>query len=264
MPGKMSVAERNPLAKGCEGCYFLSNYFGCCNYLIYTEKRRPCPGGEGCTVKTTQTPESWEKVILWDTVLAQKLYSQGATDAEISKACHAPIGQVKAFRSRHLGPANHKEGEKVGGMKVKWDTQKGLELWLQGETLAEISKKVGASQAAVSRYALRNWTDMEGQRVKQRGPGKHSWNTQKGYELWCNGLTDTQIAADVGVHPETIRTYRIKNWGESNAKRQMSWDTEKGLELFRQGMTPYKIARELGTCKQNVMSYARKHWEGER
>lgn len=68
MPSKMSAAERNPLAKGCEGCYFLSNYFGCCNYLIFTDKRRPCPGGEGCTVKTTQTPESWEKVILWDTV----------------------------------------------------------------------------------------------------------------------------------------------------------------------------------------------------
>ena len=26
-------------------------YSRCCHYLLLTDKRRPCPGGEGCTVK---------------------------------------------------------------------------------------------------------------------------------------------------------------------------------------------------------------------
>lgn len=38
----------------CEGCL---HYYGaykinrCCNYLLDTDKVRPCPPGEGCTVK---------------------------------------------------------------------------------------------------------------------------------------------------------------------------------------------------------------------
>ena len=38
----------------CEGCIFFRGDFEinrCCNYYIDTDKRRPCPPGEGCTVK---------------------------------------------------------------------------------------------------------------------------------------------------------------------------------------------------------------------
>lgn len=39
----------------CEGCIYLSKVdcMPCCNYIFMENKRRPCPPGEGCTVKVT-------------------------------------------------------------------------------------------------------------------------------------------------------------------------------------------------------------------
>lgn len=55
-----AYASRNiPKAKNhdCEGCIHFRGDFEinrCCNYYLDTGKRRPCPAGEGCTVKTTK------------------------------------------------------------------------------------------------------------------------------------------------------------------------------------------------------------------
>lgn len=43
----------------CKGCkYAVSEYKGSegyyCQYILMTKKRRPCPPGEGCTVKETE------------------------------------------------------------------------------------------------------------------------------------------------------------------------------------------------------------------
>ena len=38
----------------CNNCIYramVTNYMGCCTYLLRTDKRRPCPPGKGCTVK---------------------------------------------------------------------------------------------------------------------------------------------------------------------------------------------------------------------
>ena len=40
--------------KGCKSCvygYTINTYMITCDYFLKTGKRRPCPGGEGCTVK---------------------------------------------------------------------------------------------------------------------------------------------------------------------------------------------------------------------
>ena len=45
---------RNPNIKGCEGCIYLRGEYDinkCCNYIFIKGERRPCPPGEGCTVK---------------------------------------------------------------------------------------------------------------------------------------------------------------------------------------------------------------------
>ena len=40
----------------CRGCIHLTTVadWPCCNYLINTDQRRPCPAGDGCTVKETK------------------------------------------------------------------------------------------------------------------------------------------------------------------------------------------------------------------
>ncbi len=41
----------------CQGCYYYggnSDAVKCCSYYLITGIRRPCPAGEGCTVKKTR------------------------------------------------------------------------------------------------------------------------------------------------------------------------------------------------------------------
>lgn len=58
MAGKKITTAAEDAASGtkhpCTGCvHFYGAYENnrCCNYLFDTGKRRPCPPGEGCTVK---------------------------------------------------------------------------------------------------------------------------------------------------------------------------------------------------------------------
>lgn len=40
----------------CNGCVYkgiVQGHVPCCNYILMEDKRRPCPPGEGCTVKKT-------------------------------------------------------------------------------------------------------------------------------------------------------------------------------------------------------------------
>ena len=48
----------NVCSKNCVNCrYFqkLYDYCHCCNYFLATGERRPCPAGDGCTVKVTKS-----------------------------------------------------------------------------------------------------------------------------------------------------------------------------------------------------------------
>lgn len=42
----------------CDNCVYSAALSACtqrvCNYLLVTNKRRPCPAGEGCTVKVVR------------------------------------------------------------------------------------------------------------------------------------------------------------------------------------------------------------------
>lgn len=255
--------DKNPLAKGCEGCWFLGKSLGNCDYLEIMGTRRPCPGGKNCTEKTSTPPPGYEDLVKWDTAYAKRMYERGASDVEIAKACRAVITEVKSYRKRHWGPANRKAGEDCGGRAVTWDTEKGLQLWLDGATYAAVAEAVGASQTAVAHYAAREWMGLKGQRKRKGGP-RSTWDKETGYELYRLGKNDHEIARAVGTHAETVRNYRARNWGPANHQQGPSWDTEKGLELFRQGMSITMIARELGVARNAVDKYAQRHWRGER
>lgn len=46
------IINRN--AKYCKGCFYWGGHDEsacCCNYLLITDKRRPCPPGKNCTVR---------------------------------------------------------------------------------------------------------------------------------------------------------------------------------------------------------------------
>lgn len=95
--------------KGCAYTVLLSGVW-CCNYLQITGRCRPCPPGEGCTVRKaanlTKKGSAFMKRRGWDTEKAKTLYDQKLSDAEIAGEVGATASAVAYWR-RGLGlPAN--------------------------------------------------------------------------------------------------------------------------------------------------------------
>ncbi len=95
--------------KGCAYTVLLSGVW-CCDYLQIIGHRRPCPPGEGCTVRKaanlTKKGSAFMKRRGWDTEKAKTLYDQKLSDAEIAGEVGATASAVAYWR-RGLGlPAN--------------------------------------------------------------------------------------------------------------------------------------------------------------
>lgn len=96
----------------CKGCAYAALLSGawCCDYLSVTGHRRPCPPGEGCTVRKegdlTKKGSAFMKRRGWDTEKAKALYDLKLSDTEIAGKVGATASAV-AFWRRGLGlPAN--------------------------------------------------------------------------------------------------------------------------------------------------------------
>lgn len=96
----------------CKGCAYAAYLGGewYCDYLSVTGHRRPCPPGEGCTVRKegdlTKKGSAFMKRRGWDTEKAKALYDQKLSDAEIAGEVGTTASAV-AFWQRGLGlPAN--------------------------------------------------------------------------------------------------------------------------------------------------------------
>ena len=96
----------------CKGCAYAAQLSGawCCDYLQIVGHRRPCPPGEGCTVRKaanlTKKGSAFMKRRGWDTEKAKTLYDQKLSDAEIAGEVGATASAVAYWR-RGLGlPTN--------------------------------------------------------------------------------------------------------------------------------------------------------------
>ena len=58
------MSSEKKYCRACAGCIYMgwAGWYGCCNYLFMTDKRRPCPPGKNCTVKTTRKRGRKKKV----------------------------------------------------------------------------------------------------------------------------------------------------------------------------------------------------------
>lgn len=95
--------------KGCAYAVYLSGAW-CCDYLQIAGHRRPCPPGEGCTVRKvanlTKKGSTFMKRREWGTEKAKTLYDQKLSDVEIAGEVGATASAVAYWR-RGLGlPAN--------------------------------------------------------------------------------------------------------------------------------------------------------------
>jgi len=92
----------------------------CCNYLGVTGHRRPCPPGDGCTVRAGggQDPKRiWKenapmKGRTWDTKKARTLYDEGLLDGEIAAELGIKATTVSFWRRTQGLPSNWERREK--------------------------------------------------------------------------------------------------------------------------------------------------------
>ncbi len=102
----------------CEGCVYAAYLSDAwyCDYLAVTGHRRPCPPGEGCTVRAEgvrSKKRTWRIVPMrkrtWDTEKARAMYDEGLSDKKIAEALGTTIHSIGFWRRALYLPPNRDE-----------------------------------------------------------------------------------------------------------------------------------------------------------
>lgn len=118
--------------KYCRDCIYAGSAgkYPTCEYILHTRRPRPCPAGEGCTVKKTILEETDMPKATWDKDRALALFQEGADDLTIAEAVGATKDAIRVWRGReHLRriskkkpvPAVHETVETSGAVDVEPD-----------------------------------------------------------------------------------------------------------------------------------------------
>ncbi len=112
----------------CKGCAYAVLLSGdwCCDYLGVTGHRRPCPPGEGCTVRAEGDRDSkriWKetkpmKGRSWDTTKARTLYDEGLLDGAIASELGIKATTVSFWRRTQGLPSNWEKQKKQNAVKA--------------------------------------------------------------------------------------------------------------------------------------------------
>ena len=127
MPQKIPDRRKN-----CRDCIYAGSAgkYPTCEYILHTRRPRPCPAGEGCTVKKTILEETDMPKATWDKDRALALFQEGADDLTIAEAVGATKDAIRVWRGReHLRrvskkkpvPAVHETVETSGAVDVAPD-----------------------------------------------------------------------------------------------------------------------------------------------
>ena len=110
----------NLICRGCGYAELAGGWYVCC-YFLDTGKRRPCPGGKGCTVRKTEA-SSRRKRVMTEQALAQMrikkardeermaLYRQGLSDMAIARRLGMSQTGIRKWRTARGLPPNGKTG----------------------------------------------------------------------------------------------------------------------------------------------------------
>ena len=84
----------------CLRCIYFGLSTRTCDYILIEGHRRPCPPGDGCTVRRTRKDMNM-RTPKWDTELGRLLWLEGKSDGEIADELHIPTSSVTSYRRRH-------------------------------------------------------------------------------------------------------------------------------------------------------------------
>ena len=134
----------------CEDCRFYCKDTKTCDYLLTTDKCRPCPPGKGCTAKEPDIMVKGKRC-RWDPVKARELYQQGMSDPAIAREVGTTSYTISWWRKRNNLPANHTH---VPG-KRDWSREEARRLYDQGMIDKEIAQAVGVTTGAIFKWRRR-------------------------------------------------------------------------------------------------------------
>ena len=83
----------------CRGCIYLGTFHAyekCCDYILMTKRRRPCPSGDGCTAKKTREGTA-VKERAWDTERAKTLLIGGSSYTSTADAVGCKVEELKSW-----------------------------------------------------------------------------------------------------------------------------------------------------------------------
>lgn len=101
-------------------------------------------------------------------------------------------------------------------------------------------------------------TPMGGYQIERIKPRRIRYDRDIFRKLWEQGLSDSQMAKEVGCAKETVIKWRQEEGLPFN-EAHVHVDREKMLALYQQGLNDGEIGRELGCAPQTV-----KHWRNKK
>lgn len=106
---------------GCAGCWFRRGvgHDSYCSYLLTVGRRRPCPGGDGCTVRMTEEE------------------------------------YLQSLKSKKMLRREERKG-KIMESRRKIDQERAMELWLGGADDRALAREFGVTTSAVQQWRKKN------------------------------------------------------------------------------------------------------------
>lgn len=172
------VEDKSAVMQGnCKGCKYYSGWS--CEYYLFhgIGHRRPCPGGDDCTVKVTAHLSPQEKAVLLSSV---------------PYPSETPKQPKKRGRRK----------------RVDLNTPEVIQLYNSGATDATIARTVGCSTSTVYEWRIKTRRPANGSAKCAGALAKITQHEKKMLELYYGGASDSKIAEAAGVSPATVWNWR--------------------------------------------------------
>lgn len=116
----MEDKSHNPY---CLPCIYYGKNSRSCDFIFLEDRRRPCPGGEGCTERRTKKDVKRRMgKPTWDTKLGQQMWLEGKKDREIAEHFGIAANTVTTCRrkywEKHVDPSEKKIGTAPGNSRA--------------------------------------------------------------------------------------------------------------------------------------------------
>lgn len=216
-----------------------------------------------------------KKEACFDEALARDMWKDGACDPEIAKAVHVSQDAIRAWRYRNGMKGNQYTGPRKAVEGYHQDTER---LVQKDNPMApgHVDKLVdkfcrGCKHLSTNGHATFCEYILHTKKKRPCPPGKGCTerefapmggrckvDRQEALQLHSQGMRDSQIAEAMGVTPQAVRKWRIRNDLPSNTNYNRDWPREKAKELYDQGMSDREIAAELDVAYSVIWGWRNK------